>query len=113
MFNKTKIIATIGPSSNNPSTINHMIKKGMNVARLNMAHNSDVKDVEKLVNIIRYESKKIDKHVGILMDIAGPKIRIDLSNIEAKQIKIIKNKTYTIGNSKVHDIPINMNIISI
>ena len=110
MFNKTKIIATIGPSSNTSAIIRKMIKKGMNVARLNMAHSVDITNVESLVSTIRAESRKLDKHVGILMDIAGPKIRIDLSNIESKKIKIVKNNIYSIGFSNNSDIKINMNV---
>ena len=41
MFKKTKIIATIGPSSNHSSIIAQLIRKGMNVARINMAHQYD------------------------------------------------------------------------
>ena len=49
MFNKTKIIATIGPSTNHPHLINRLIKNGMNVARLNMAHKSTDNDVDDKV----------------------------------------------------------------
>ena len=45
MLNKTKIIATIGPSSNHPHIIKGMMKKGINVARLNMAHKSSDEDI--------------------------------------------------------------------
>ena len=81
MFKKTKIVATIGPSSNHPHIISKLIQKGMNVARLNMAHQIDESEISSLVNSIREEAKKHNTHVGILMDIAGPKVRVDLSNI--------------------------------
>ena len=42
---KTKIISTIGPSCNNPNIISSLIKKGMDVARLNMAHTHKEKAV--------------------------------------------------------------------
>ena len=58
IVNKTKIIATIGPSSNDPEIIDKMIKKGMNVARINMAHIVNDKDVTSLVNTIRSQSSK-------------------------------------------------------
>ena len=54
MFKKTKIIATIGPSSNHPHIISRLIKKGMNVARLNMAHENDVKKIK--LQLIKYKS---------------------------------------------------------
>ena len=99
MFNKTKIIATIGPSTNHPHLINKLIKNGMNVARLNMAHKSTDKDIENLVKNIRNEASKLNRHVGILMDIAGPKIRVDLSYLAGDKIEITKNHVYTLGFS--------------
>ena len=44
---KTKIIATLGPASNNPEVINQLIKKGLNVARINMGHFKTVEEFEK------------------------------------------------------------------
>ena len=49
MLKKTKIIATIGPSTNHPHLISRLIKKGMNVARLNTAHLIDEKSINELV----------------------------------------------------------------
>ena len=110
MLNKTKIIATIGPSSNHPHIIKNMIKSGMNVARLNMSHKSSDKDILQTIKTIREEASRLDTHVGILMDIAGPKIRVDLSNINDAEIEVIKNHVYSLGYSKMNDIPINMDI---
>ena len=99
ILNKTKIIATIGPSSNNAQIINKMIKKGMNVARINMAHSADDREIASIVKNIRDESEKNNQYVSILMDIAGPKIRIDLSNKKIENYKIVKNHIYTLGYS--------------
>ena len=110
MFKKTKIIATIGPSSNHSSIIAQLIRKGMNVARINMAHQYDEQQLKKIIDDIRSQSKKFKKYIGILMDIAGPKIRVDLSNIGDEEIEIIKNHVYQMGHSKINDIPINLNI---
>ena len=71
LIKKTKIISTIGPSSNHPNIISRLIKKGMNVARINMAHTSNEKAVKILINMIRTESKKLGKHIGVLMDAFG------------------------------------------
>ena len=110
MLNKTKIIATIGPSSNHSHIINRLIKKGMNIARINMAHKSSDKDIKNIVDMIRDEAQKVNKYVGILMDIAGPKIRVDLSNMNNNEITITKKHMYSLGYSKMNDIPINMDI---
>ena len=110
MIKKTKIISTIGPSSNHPHIISQMIKKGMNVARLNMAHLNKEDDLKNIVNIIREESLKLNKYTGILMDISGPKIRTDLSSLKENEISIVKGHIYTLGFSKMNDIPISMDV---
>jgi len=110
IFNKTKIIATIGPSSNSSHTINKMIKAGMNVARINMAHSTNDKDVMSIIKTIRTQSIKNSKYVSILMDIAGPKIRVHLSIEKENSYRVIKNRVYTIGYLKENDIQINMDI---
>ncbi len=110
MIKKTKIISTIGPSSNHPHIISRMIKKGMNVARLNMAHLNKEDDLKSIINIIREESLKLSKYTAILMDISGPKIRTDLSSLKENEINIIKGHIYTLGFSKMNDIPISMDI---
>ena len=102
---KTKIIATIGPTSSSPVRLKEMIMAGMNVARINMSHYSDNNEVEKVVNLIRSSSKKHRKTISILFDICGPKIRIK-STIPKGKILIRKNKEYTLGFGKVN-IPID------
>ena len=109
MDKKTKIIATIGPSSNNPVMMTRLIKKGMNVARINMAHNYDDEKSIEIINAIRIESKKNNTHIGILMDIGGPKIRISF-NDSSHMLKIIKGKEYTLGYDKKIDLPINLDV---
>lgn len=74
MKNKTKIIATIGPASNNRTTLRRMISAGMNVARLNFSHGSQEQHRE-VIQTIRGLSEELNKPVGILLDLQGPKIR--------------------------------------
>lgn len=72
---KTKVVCTIGPSSDSPSIIREMILSGMNVARLNFSHGTH-KEHENKLNIIRQLSEELDKPVAVLQDLAGPKIRV-------------------------------------
>lgn len=72
---KTKIVCTLGPSSDKPEIIEAMIRGGMNVARLNFSHGTHADHGEK-IRIIRELSAKLDRPVAILQDLAGPKIRI-------------------------------------
>ena len=102
-FNKTKVIASIGPSSSEPKIIKEMIEAGVDGFRFNFAH-SKPENLKKLIDIIRNESDKSKKIVTILGDIQGPKIRIEkIENgsvlIKENQIIEILDRT-VIGNEK-------------
>ena len=91
-FIKTKTIATLGPISKSRSIITELIDEGVDVFRINMSHFKNDVDFENTVKIIRKESKSKNKYIGILVDLAGPKIRIDLNKEESSiKIKKIKN----------------------
>jgi len=72
---KTKIVCTIGPASNSYEKIMHLIKEGMDVARLNFSH-GNYEEHLMVINYIRRASDLLDKPVAILQDLEGPKIRI-------------------------------------
>jgi pyruvate kinase len=72
---RAKIVATVGPSSNDEKTLSRMIKAGLDVARLNMSHGNHASHAQ-VIKLIRKISKEIGKEVGILLDLAGPKIRL-------------------------------------
>jgi len=74
-WRRTKIIATLGPSSNTEKKIGSLIKAGVNVFRLNMSH-GDHEQHKNTFTLIRKISKAAGSHVGILMDLCGPKIRV-------------------------------------
>ena len=74
MANKTKIVATIGPASNNRQVLEKMISSGMNVARLNFSHGS-YEDHTNNIRLIRSLSREMKQPVAILLDLQGPKIR--------------------------------------
>ncbi len=72
---KTKIIATLGPSSSSQEVIHGLISAGVNVVRLNFSHGTH--DSHKQVyDIVRAEAKKLGRHVAIFVDLCGPKVRI-------------------------------------
>ncbi len=73
-MSKTKIVGTIGPASNNKTTLRKMIAAGLNVARLNFSHGNR-EEHEKVVRLIRELSKEMNRPVAILQDLQGPKIR--------------------------------------
>lgn len=101
---RTKIVATIGPSSSSKSMIEKMISAGMNVVRINMSHYSKDFDLETTVENIRAIAKTNNKSISIIMDLPGPKIRTENSD----SIEIIRGREYTIGHGG--DIPISSDI---
>jgi len=72
---KTKIVATIGPKSNDDETIRQMIRAGMNVARINFSHGAHADHGDRITRIRRI-AKEEGAVIAILSDIQGPKIRI-------------------------------------
>jgi pyruvate kinase len=72
---KTKIVCTLGPTSQSIKTLTEMVKAGMNVARLNFSH-GDHENHALLINNIRTVAKKLGKTVAIMQDLHGPKIRV-------------------------------------
>ncbi|MBB5172724.1 pyruvate kinase [Texcoconibacillus texcoconensis] len=71
---KTKIVCTIGPSSESEETLDSLIESGMNVARLNFSH-GDYDEHRARIIAIRKAAKKAGKDIAILLDTKGPEIR--------------------------------------
>ena len=72
---KTKIVATLGPASSDPATIEQLILAGVNVVRLNFSHGSSEEHIER-AKVVRAIAERLGRHVGVLVDLQGPKIRI-------------------------------------
>lgn len=75
IFKRTKILATLGPPTNNYETIEALAHAGVNGFRLNFSHGS-YEERDQQIIWIREASKKIGKPVAILQDLQGPKIRL-------------------------------------
>ena len=75
MLRRTKIVATLGPATDRDNNLEKIIKAGANVVRLNFSHGvaQDHKDRAKAVRDI---ATRLNKHVAILADLQGPKIRV-------------------------------------
>jgi pyruvate kinase len=72
---KTKIVATMGPSTNNREVLKRMIQVGMNVCRINFSHGKH-QDYKLLVEMLRSIDEELNVHTAILADLQGPKLRI-------------------------------------
>lgn len=75
MFRRTKIVATLGPATDEPGILEKLILAGVNVVRMNFSHGSPEDHMQR-ANAVREYSEKHGKHVAILGDLQGPKIRV-------------------------------------
>lgn len=80
--NKTKIVCTIGPSTDTTQMMVQMINAGMNIARLNYSH-GDLKHHAEVIRRLRKAEKLAGKEITIMADLPGPKIRIGLLKQES------------------------------
>jgi len=72
---KTKIVCTIGPATESPEIIEHMLSAGMNVARINFSH-GDFPGHQKTIKNLRVVAQTVKKRLAIMADLPGPKMRI-------------------------------------
>jgi pyruvate kinase len=71
----TKIVATLGPAIDNPSVLREMIGAGVDVFRLNASHGSQDENAGR-IDRVRAAAREANAHIGILLDLQGPKIRL-------------------------------------
>ena len=91
---RTKIIATIGPASDNRETLSQLIAQGVHIFRLNFSHGA-AKDFVGLIKLIRELEALHDFPLTILQDLAGPKIRI--GEIEGDTVSVAKDQILHLG----------------
>ena len=102
--NKTKIIATLGPSSTALTKLKSLIQAGVNVFRVNFSHASHAEVLETVSNI-REISSSTNTHVAILGDLQGPKIRLgtveENSKVKKGDLISITTNSVDFGNSSL------------
>ncbi|HEY9512089.1 MAG TPA: pyruvate kinase [Rhodanobacter sp.] len=76
MFRRTKIVATLGPATDTPGMLEKLIVEGADVVRLNLSHGA-ADDHRARAAAVRTISAALDREVGVLADLQGPKIRIE------------------------------------
>lgn len=98
IFNKTKILATVGPASNSEETLIELVMAGTDIFRLNFSH-GDHEGHTKVVEKIRKINADFNLNIGILQDLQGPKIRV--GEIENNGVQIIPGETITITSDPI------------
>ena len=72
----TKIVATLGPASDSPDVLRRLLSAGVDVFRLNASHGTQERRAE-CIHAVRAAAREFEKHVGIILDLRGPKIRLE------------------------------------
>lgn len=75
MLRRTKIVATLGPSTDDSERLRKMIRTGLDVARVNFSHGTE-EDQRSRVEALRVAAQACERDVGVMGDLQGPKIRI-------------------------------------
>lgn len=96
MARRAKIVGTIGPSSSDVETLKELIQAGLNVARINMSHGTH-ENHRKTIENIRQVSKEVGQEVAVLLDLQGPKIRVDKLK---ENLTLKEGDFWHIGNSE-------------
>ena len=73
---RTKIVATLGPATDDPQVVAGMVRAGLDVARINFSHGTRESQLRR-VELVRQAARDAGRYIGLLADLAGPKIRID------------------------------------
>ena len=95
---KTKIVCTMGPSTNDDSVLRELMVSGMNVARLNFSHGDHEYHLSNMKRIRRI-SAELGKPVAIMLDTRGPEIRLEL--FENHKVELKKGQTFTLCTKSI------------
>lgn len=92
MLRQTKIIATLGPASNDPIILRAMLTAGVNVVRINFSH-ADASAIQ-LIALVRQIAAELNHPLAVMADLQGPKIRI--GRFQNGPITLIEGQTFTL-----------------
>src|SRR5262249_6890623 len=99
---RTKIVATIGPASRAPAVLRQLVDAGVNVFRLNFSHRTHEEHTTVLGDI-RAVSREAGRHVGVLQDLCGPKMR--LGPIPGDLVECPLGEEFTLVTERISESP--------
>jgi len=107
-FNKTKIVATLGPASSARPMLKKLMKAGVDVFRVNFSHASYAETTETVKNV-RELSVELNIHASVLGDLQGPKIRLGIvkENVFVEKGDVIEITTKTLSEGDEKRVSIN------
>jgi pyruvate kinase len=99
---RTKIVATVGPASRAPEMLRRLVMAGVDVFRLNFSHGTHEEHSE-VVTHIRAISRELDRPIGVLQDLSGPKMR--LGPIRGEVVQCALGQAFTLVTTRASDSP--------
>ena len=102
----TKIIATLGPASANEATLAELIRTGVSVFRINFSHGT-FEEFERMHKLVRKVSEKLGRHIGVMGDLSGPKVRVGkvveggVKLEKGQRVKFVKPATLTSDDGEI------------
>ena len=93
---RTKIIATLGPATDDPGVLRAVIAAGANVLRINFSHGHGEECITR-ARAVRDISKSLDREVAILADLSGPKIRVE--HFKDGSVELSRGQTFTLDTN--------------
>jgi pyruvate kinase len=100
MTRRTKILATLGPSTDDPEILRRLILSGVNVVRINLSHGS-ADDHQKRIELLQQITSELEHPVGVVADLQGPKIRI--ASFAAGSVELKEGASFTIDTNLGED----------
>jgi len=97
---RTKIVATIGPASRDPDTLQRMVRAGLDVARLNFSHGTRELHAEN-ADRVRAAAASVGRQVAVLQDLPGPKLRIGALLQDVAELKPGETLVLVSGSDEV------------
>ncbi|WPL16275.1 Pyruvate kinase [Thiorhodovibrio winogradskyi] len=95
---KTKIVATIGPASDQPVILCQMLKAGMNIARLNFSHGDPQSHAER-IRRLRQAAQDTGQRLAIMGDLPGPKMRI--GDLAEEPVELVRDNLFTLTTEDI------------
>jgi len=95
---RTKIVCTIGPASESPEVLRHLVEKGMNVARLNFSHGTHEEHGRRIA-AVKEVAREMGRHIGIMLDTKGPEIRTGL--LKGDKVTLVEGQKVTLTTQEI------------
>jgi pyruvate kinase len=96
MLRRTKIVATVGPATDDIAVLTDMMRAGLDVVRLNASHGT-VEDLRRRLGMVREAAQRANRCVGVLLDLGGPKIRIE--SFRDKKVMLQEDHPFTLDTA--------------